>query len=272
MSWSPWSLLGREAGVATAGRSYFCRIVVVWFGICLGAFGIFVSSTSAADPGSISGAVTDASGVPLENICVDSFDSGGFPSSVARTDASGGYMVGGLLTDNYRLEFYDCGTNNVLYEYYNDKSTLAAADPIPVTWDSATTGINVQMATDPNLPDGGSRDGNSRDGNSPDNAVYKAKIGKVKVSGPAKVKKGEKATYKVKISNTGSAEATGIRLKVSGKGVNFNTSVGKIAPAKTRTVKLKLKPQKSGKVKVSFKLTSENAGGKTVNKTITVKD
>ena len=58
--------------------------------------------------------------------------------------------------------------------------------------------------------------------------VPKAKISKVKVSGPSKVKKGKKATYKVKITNSGNAAATGVRLKVSGRGLSFNTSVGKI--------------------------------------------
>ncbi len=68
-----------------------------------------------------------------------------------------------------------------------------------------------------------------------------AKIGKVKVKGPAKVKRGKKATYKVKITNSGNAKATGVRLKVKGRGVSFNTSIGKIGAKKTRTVKVKLK-------------------------------
>jgi uncharacterized membrane protein len=93
----------------------------------------------------------------------------------------------------------------------------------------------------------------------------------VKVSGPAKVRKGKKATYKVKITNSGNAKATGVRLKVSGRGVSFNTSVGKIAAKKTRTVKVKLKAKKAGKVKLTFKVTSSNAGGKTVKKKIKVK-
>ena len=35
--------------------------------------------------------------------------------------------------------------------------------------------------------------------------------------------------------------------------------------------KIKLKPKKPGKVKVTFKVTSKNAGGKTVKKKIKVK-
>ena len=104
-----------------------------------------------------------------------------------------------------------------------------------------------------------------------DTTVYKAKISKVKVKGPAKVKRKKKATYKVRITNSGNATATGVRLKVKGRGVSFNTSVGKIGAKKTRTVKVRLKARKAGKVKVSFKVTSKNAGGKTVKKKITVR-
>lgn len=99
----------------------------------------------------------------------------------------------------------------------------------------------------------------------------KAKISKVTVKGPAKVKKGKKATYKVKIKNSGDATAKGVKLKVSGKGVKAKKSVGKIAADKTKKVKVKLKLKKPGKVKVTFKVTSKNAGGKTVRKKITVK-
>ena len=44
-----------------------------------------------------------------------------------------------------------------------------------------------------------------------------------------------------------------------------------IEAGKTRTVKVKLKPKKPGKIKATFKVTSENAGGKTVKKKIKVK-
>ena len=105
----------------------------------------------------------------------------------------------------------------------------------------------------------------------PATTVYKAKIKKVKVKGPAKVKKGKMATYKVKIKNSGNVKATGVRLKVKGRGVKSKKSVAKIGAKKTRTVKIKLKPKKTGKVKLKFKVTSKNAGGKTAKKKIRVK-
>ncbi|MEI2711383.1 MAG: CARDB domain-containing protein [Chitinophagaceae bacterium] len=98
-----------------------------------------------------------------------------------------------------------------------------------------------------------------------------ATISKVTISGPAKVKKGKQATYAVKITNSGNATATGVRLKVSGRGVSFNTSLGTIPASTTRTVNIKLKPKTPGKIKASFKVTSENAGSRTATETITVK-
>jgi hypothetical protein len=101
-------------------------------------------------------------------------------------------------------------------------------------------------------------------------STTRARIGKVTVKGPASARKGKSATYSAKITNSGSAVAKGVRLKVSGRGISFDASVGKIAAGKSRTVKVKLKPRKTGKVKVTFKVTSSNAGSKTVKKTVTV--
>ena len=80
-----------------------------------------------------------------------------------------------------------------------------------------------------------------------------------------------KVTYKVRITNSGKATATGVRIKVSGRGISFKALVGKVSAGKSRTVKVKLKPGESGRIKISFKVTSDNAGGRTVKKTIAVR-
>ena len=67
-----------------------------------------------------------------------------------------------------------------------------------------------------------------------DPPVGEAKIGKVKVKGPAKVKRKKKATYKVRITNSGNARANGVKLKVKGKGVKAKKSVGRSLPARPR--------------------------------------
>jgi len=98
-----------------------------------------------------------------------------------------------------------------------------------------------------------------------------AKIANVKVSGPARVRKGKVATYRVKVTNSGNGAATGVRIRVFGGGVGARKSVGKIPAGKSRTIKVRLKFKKPGKIKATFKVTSSNAGGKTVKKTITVR-
>lgn len=98
-----------------------------------------------------------------------------------------------------------------------------------------------------------------------------ARIGKVSVKGPAKVRRGKKATYRVKITNAGTAAATGVKLQVRGRGVASRTSAGTIRAGQSKILKIKLKPKKAGSIKVAFKMTSKNAGGKTVRRRISVK-
>ncbi|WP_372735870.1 FG-GAP repeat domain-containing protein [Nocardioides sp.] len=101
--------------------------------------------------------------------------------------------------------------------------------------------------------------------------VLKAKIGKVKLKGSTKARRGKKSTYTVIITNSGQAAATGVTIKVRGKGIGAKVSVGTIRPAETTKAKVKFWPKKSGKVKVAFKITSKNAGNRTVTKNLTVK-
>ena len=104
-----------------------------------------------------------------------------------------------------------------------------------------------------------------------DTIVYKAVIGKVNVKGPAKVRKGRVAAYAVNVTNAGNAQATGVRLVVSGRGIRLNAPVGVINAGVTRTVNLRLRPSRTGRVTASFKVTSDNAGSRTVKKTIAVR-
>ncbi|MDQ5895785.1 MAG: large repetitive protein [Actinomycetota bacterium] len=108
-------------------------------------------------------------------------------------------------------------------------------------------------------------------GNQPECVKLKAVIGKLSVTGPAGLKIGSSATYKVQITNSGNAQAAGVKIKVSGNGVSASASFGSIPAGSTKTVKVKLKPKKTGKIKAAFKVTSSNAGGKTVTKTIAVR-
>lgn len=95
-------------------------------------------------------------------------------------------------------------------------------------------------------------------------------IGKVTISGPSKVKKGKSATWKVAVPSTGNTALTGVRLNLSGKGISVSTPMGDIAPGTTRTESVKAKPKQTGKITITAKVTTSNAGSKTVKKTITV--
>lgn len=97
-----------------------------------------------------------------------------------------------------------------------------------------------------------------------------ASLGRVAITGPSKAKRGKVTSYKVNVTNTGNAEATGVRLAISGKGVKVNTSVANIPAAGSRTVTVKLKFKSVGKIKSTVKATSANAGTKSATKTITV--
>lgn len=98
-----------------------------------------------------------------------------------------------------------------------------------------------------------------------------AKLGKLTVKGPSTAKVGKTVTYSVTIPNTGGATATGVRLKVAGRGVSINSSVGSIAGESRRTVKIKAKFKSKGKIKATFTASSSNAGTQKATKTITVK-
>lgn len=204
--------------------------------------------------GTISGTVTDSNGTPLDGICVEALDSNGDSAGVVAHTTAGHYVVNALNTGSYRLKFSDClnpSDPSVATEYSGDRATLGEAVPVSVTKGADTSGIDAQLAAS-------------------ESPVYKGAIGKVSVKGPAKVKKGRKVSYRVKITNSGDTAATGVVLKVKGRGVSFDTSVGTISAGATKTVKAKLKPKKPGKAKLTFKVTSANAGGKSVKRVIVV--
>lgn len=100
--------------------------------------------------------------------------------------------------------------------------------------------------------------------------VCRPSLAGLKAKGPMKVRRGKKATYRVTLTNVGSATATGLKLKASGKGVKASKSAGSLAPGKSKTVKVPIKFKKKGKIKVTFTLASSNAGKRSVKKTVKV--
>ena len=208
--------------------------------------------------GTITGMITDAEGGPLENICVQAFDQNGPAGILAHTDSAGQYSLNALYGGNFKLKFSDCENTNesiVTPEFYDDKSTLEEATPVSVVTGRATPEINAELVTeDRPLP-----------------PEYKAKISKLIVKGPSKIRKGRKATFRVGITNSGNLETSGVRLKVRGRGFSFSRRVGKIPATTTKTVRVRLKAKRRGKSRITFKVMSSNGGGKTVKHGITIR-
>lgn len=100
--------------------------------------------------------------------------------------------------------------------------------------------------------------------------VPRANIGRVTVKGPVRVKQGRRAVYRIVVSNAGTATATGVKLTARGRGVNGRATAGQILAGSVRTLKVKVRPKRAGRVRLTFKVTSGNAGGKSARKTIMV--
>lgn len=99
----------------------------------------------------------------------------------------------------------------------------------------------------------------------------KAKISKVTIGGPAKVRRGARPKFKVKIKNSGNAAATGVKLKLSGGGSHTERTIGKVGAGKTSVVEARLKLNRLGRNNILAKVTSKNGGGKSVTTKVTVR-
>ncbi len=116
------------------------------------------SSSAFADWGYVNGKVTDSSGAGIFNVEVDVYPTSGpnaWAPTIACTGFDGSYSVGEL-TGTYVVGFApqggpygtQCFGSRSPYDnqYYNDKSSLAAADPVSVTQGATTSGIDAVLA------------------------------------------------------------------------------------------------------------------------------
>lgn len=98
-----------------------------------------------------------------------------------------------------------------------------------------------------------------------------ARLAKPTVSGPGTARVGKVATYRVNVRNAGGLPVSGVRLKVAGRGVAFNTSVGTIAGESSRTVTVRAKFRSKGTIRATFTASSSNGGTQKTVKTIRVR-
>jgi hypothetical protein len=98
--------------------------------------------------GTISGTVTAAAnGADLSGICVDASQINGTGFENATTSANGSYSISGLGSGQYSVQFSpNCGNGqNLLTQWYNDKTSALAADPVSVTAGTTTSSIDAAM-------------------------------------------------------------------------------------------------------------------------------
>lgn len=97
-----------------------------------------------------------------------------------------------------------------------------------------------------------------------------ARLSKIAVSGPRRIGKGRKAIFTVKATNSGTATALGLKVKVQGKGVIAARKAGAAGAASTKAVRITFRPKRTGKIKLTFRVSSSNAGAQTVTRTVAV--
>ena len=99
--------------------------------------------------GTISGAVTNEANAGIGDVCVVAYDPAGETLGYSYDDTApnGTYALTGLAGASYKLHFdADCSAAPVDSEYYNNKATFAAANPVAVTAPNTTANINAVLA------------------------------------------------------------------------------------------------------------------------------
>ena len=97
-----------------------------------------------AEGGIISGLVTDESSNGIEGISIYIYDLNNSYITNACTDSQGNYLLGGIFGGEYKIFFRD-NEQNYVTEWYNDKTSFEAADPITITVGQTTSNIDAQL-------------------------------------------------------------------------------------------------------------------------------
>jgi len=98
-----------------------------------------------AEGGSISGRVVDeTTAEPIEGL---------WPCALAEwivrcgpTNANGEYIINGLPTDTYKVEFWGANAVNYLTEWYDDSPTVGTSTAVEVTAPTTTPGTDAELA------------------------------------------------------------------------------------------------------------------------------
>ena len=104
-----------------------------------------------APAGRITGSVLDAeNGGPVSGATVTLYDAGDNYVTSTSTDGTGSYSFGPLAAGQYEVSFATGSSGgNYATAYYNGKSSLVTADPVTVTNEATTSGVNGQLTSLP---------------------------------------------------------------------------------------------------------------------------
>lgn len=97
--------------------------------------------------GMIEGSVTHAAGLPVAGylVCAFAFTAGGEAGRCSRTASGGAYVIRGLPTEEYKVEFTSEDEFNYLNQYWQGSGDYFDWDPVAVTAGATTTGIDAEL-------------------------------------------------------------------------------------------------------------------------------
>lgn len=97
--------------------------------------------------GMIEGSVTHGAGLPVAGylVCAFAFTATGEAGRCSRTGSDGSYVIRGLPTEDYKVEFTSEDEFNYLNQYWQASDDYFTWDPVAVTAGATTTGIDAQL-------------------------------------------------------------------------------------------------------------------------------
>jgi hypothetical protein len=100
-----------------------------------------------AEGGSIAGTLTDeVTKQPIAGIRACAIDQQGMEPRCSLSDANGDYLLNGLPSGTYSVEYRAENRVNYLHEFYEDAETWAQATDVSVTVGATATGIDAELA------------------------------------------------------------------------------------------------------------------------------